>query len=1032
MGFIFSARASGGADVLHITVLDVSGCHQLGNESVAAVGAQLSNRLTSLDLSGCWLASQVGARVRYTLLGRALRLSGCWRLASGGPLNPVVEAEEGIEVQQPPQYVVEGGEAGVAALQGEGRPPQVHVLLRCTPALQELDLSGIVALSDVDLQVLWSTEPTTGGEDRVGGSSASAGCGGSGGKAEVHDGILPCSQTLTSLSLSSTSISSRVPPLLVASCPSLAHMRVSYCHQLTGCSILAAARIRAAQIRAAVGATGTGPGGRGLDGDGDTCSHLKAGPDEAETSRTSATSGGSGDNGLGATVAGAEGAAAAGFLGRVEGFRTLCAAGLSHWDEEPEVVLGEVLIRRLVDRAEQSVQAGVGGGGRHGGSGVSIEVASGDGGGGAGSGVRSEALTAEALGRAGMVEDLFDSSGPDGCGLAMDGVTYLDLSGTAQFSDMAAARLSACCYRLSGLCLAGCFHLSDEGLSHLRALTRLTSLDLTNCTPGPGAQRCRAPGSAFNRPTSSEGPTAYPASGNRSKRPRHGGVTDRGLAVLLADLVQPRQVQPFERPPAGLRQLEQQQDKLAGIGPFRILRLGGTLAGEAALRSVAGVSRLDMANCKGATDLGVLQALERSPRLQVLKLSGCPQLTAAALGCSDLGPRYRQSAAACESGEPRTAASAGNNRSRNLLEVSLPGGLSYDAAVRWLLGGVDSEDIGTGVSARTYVPGSNTLWALQSLDLGAPLLSSSSSFRAVNAMASMAGTVTRRVAAGITDDLLQRLPSCCPLLRTLRLRGAVAVTDAGAGTVLRGCRLLRRFMLTGSPHVTDATLALAIRVVEFETEKAAAVAVEESSLLHLDLSDSESITGRFLLAGTAAAVAAASNGDNQTAATPPEENCPQLSGLALVALLGRCPHLRELTAALDADGLGAAARFCPSLSSLRVTTGLPAAAVVAQPALNMKAAMISGGSAPQQLKAWPVDWGHDGQDDAARLGGRCGSFNAQLQHQYGSLPPPSSSPVSGRDLWSGLTRLVVPAALRQDTNLRKWAADRPWLQVTNS
>lgn len=55
-----------------------------------------------------------------------------------------------------------------------------------------------------------------------------------------------------------------------------------------------------------------------------------------------------------------------------------------------------------------------------------------------------------------------------------------------QFSDMAAARLASCCSRVTSLSLAGCWRLTDEGLEHLVALTRLTSLDLTNCNPGPG------------------------------------------------------------------------------------------------------------------------------------------------------------------------------------------------------------------------------------------------------------------------------------------------------------------------------------------------------------------------------------------------------------------------------------------------------------------------------------------------------------------------------------------------------------------
>lgn len=51
---------------------------------------------------------------------------------------------------------------------------------------------------------------------------------------------------------------------------------------------------------------------------------------------------------------------------------------------------------------------------------------------------------------------------------------------------MVAATLSGSCPRLASLSLAGCTRLSDEGLGHLAALTRLTTLDLSGCASKAG------------------------------------------------------------------------------------------------------------------------------------------------------------------------------------------------------------------------------------------------------------------------------------------------------------------------------------------------------------------------------------------------------------------------------------------------------------------------------------------------------------------------------------------------------------------
>ncbi len=59
---------------------------------------------------------------------------------------------------------------------------------------------------------------------------------------------------------------------------------------------------------------------------------------------------------------------------------------------------------------------------------------------------------------------------------------------------MVAATLSGSCPRLASLSLAGCTRLSDEGLGHLAALTRLTSLDLSGCATKAGELQARTPG----------------------------------------------------------------------------------------------------------------------------------------------------------------------------------------------------------------------------------------------------------------------------------------------------------------------------------------------------------------------------------------------------------------------------------------------------------------------------------------------------------------------------------------------------------
>jgi hypothetical protein len=54
------ASSSGGCGGCGLASLDVSSCHQLGDETVVAVAAALAGCLTCLDISNCWQAGPVG------------------------------------------------------------------------------------------------------------------------------------------------------------------------------------------------------------------------------------------------------------------------------------------------------------------------------------------------------------------------------------------------------------------------------------------------------------------------------------------------------------------------------------------------------------------------------------------------------------------------------------------------------------------------------------------------------------------------------------------------------------------------------------------------------------------------------------------------------------------------------------------------------------------------------------------------------------------------------------------------------------
>lgn len=169
---------------------------------------------------------------------------------------------------------------------------------------------------------------------------------------------------------------------------------------------------------------------------------------------------------------------------------------------------------------------------------------------------------------------------------------------------------------------------------------------------GSGAHRAlRAPGSAFRRPTLADGTSARrPVETGKQhyvpedvKRPRRSGLTDRGLAALLTYLTQPQSPPPSSQGHQSAERQEQQQRlrqteapqcqlplystigepmAMSIVGPrawtatvsgggvgrgLRMLRLGGTDVGDVALRSLAGLSRLELPGCKGVSDLGLLQ-----------------------------------------------------------------------------------------------------------------------------------------------------------------------------------------------------------------------------------------------------------------------------------------------------------------------------------------------------------------------------------------------------------------------------------------
>ncbi|KAG2488880.1 hypothetical protein HYH03_012674 [Edaphochlamys debaryana] len=1120
--------------------LDCSSCPLLGDEAVKAVGERLYS-LTSLDLSECCEVSDLTCLAKCRQL-RCLRLAGCWRVApataSGGPS---IRAEDAAEARAPACT----------------RP--LPAFLAAGPALTELDVSALPGLTDADIWGLWGAKADLaylegGGAVRV----------------EALRSAWPCRTSLTSLSFSGTGISSEVPPCLAAACPALAHLRLSNCRHVAGAAVITAVRIRTAQLTAAAR--------------WDRTCRVPPAPQPAPgTSCGSASPGPTAPAPVPCGPVGFQTLAAGCLSSWQEAPETLLGEELllevaATAQAATELALGLAAggLRPLTHPGADGARAADGmGAGPVGAGEVRAQELPG--------------LGVEELGEAAMLEDLFEeakAAAPEpapaaahaaagawpGAGVqagatgaaggaavvapvatALSGLTSLDLSGVGEFSDMAAVRLAAACPRLRAACLSGCCRLSDEGLAALAALTGLTALDLTDCAPPLGTARARAPGFAFRRPVrpgggasgGSGGSTGSSADDGGGKRSRRSGPNDRGFASLVTALAAAPSAAlqcpapgrligssagtaapPEAAAVSGPTEAQQLSAAAPAAGGLVSLQLGGTEAGDATLRAVSGLSRLELRGCRGVSDLGLLQALECCPGLQCLKLSGCSQLSPAALGASG-GVAGASAGASGSFGREAGVGGAGgrgllgsggargvNTRARALRKVSLPSALSSPAALSWLLGadlssplspaasfastpptpysayatpGPDmasatdppaaparlaargaGDDEGcsqagsmaTGKAAEvTAAPGPmvplSTLWALQQLDCTLGPATGGGGGPGGSAAASAAS-------ASATDAFLRRLPSACPLLRSLRLRNAAGSGDEGAAAVLRGCRLLRRFSLSGCPLLTDATLQLALSLAaddggpEASTNPLASggggvvpggqaggdvaqADAEEGeadehaqwgrggerlrgALVHLELSGCGAITGACpgleepLPPPHPAPAPACPDGRHRgpsASAHPEQQQRPPQPRLLLLSLsLEGCTRLRPRAVA----GLVGS---CPVLRELAAPVCLEGVRAAAKGCPHLRTLRIT---AVPGLGGAGDGWGSAGAWSAAVAAGAKQGANRGHVMAWWPLQVPGEA--GEAVVWGALVRLEAPAVLRADVGLQAWAGLR--------
>ncbi|KAG1677043.1 hypothetical protein FOA52_001213 [Chlamydomonas sp. UWO 241] len=276
-------------------------------------------------------------------------------------------------------------------------------------------------------------------------------------------------------------------------------------------------------------------------------------------------------------------------------------------------------------------------------------------------------------------------------------LTALDLSGSGA-NDRTLQHLSATCTGLVSLVLARSPNISDHGVAHLAALTRLTRLDLSNCS---GSSARRVPGSGFDRPrhsqeqrgTQRDDGDERSASGQRlgtaaasswadeaphgaalpsSKRMRleKGGITDVGVAPVVHALCSGVEA---AAPSSSSAAAAASTERPSGL---RLLALAGTGIGNATLMATRGLTALDVSRCR-VTDHGTLQALMHSPGLTSLQLSGT-SCSPAALGCSSLSEGV---AAQRSSQTPAPAPTTSVSRARRLQRLSLPQSAAWHGAL---------------------------------------------------------------------------------------------------------------------------------------------------------------------------------------------------------------------------------------------------------------------------------------------------------------------------------------------------------------
>ncbi|KAG2435943.1 hypothetical protein HXX76_007138 [Chlamydomonas incerta] len=828
----------GGAGGCGLRALDVSSCHQLGNAAVAAVAAALGGCLTSLDISNCWQVTDVAALSLCRQL-RTLRMSGCWQLALAGPCCDTSPAPDAAAGGLPPARAL-------AAL-----------LAALLPTLTELDLSGIPQLCDADLQPLWL--PIGGGGSGSAGGSSGGAAGPSGAKAPAHGCLVACS-------LSGTAISSDLPPRLAAACPALAHWRLSGCRNLDGCAVLVAARDRAAAHQPPQPRIPPPPApwltlaAADLGGWEEEPEVVMSAGVLEEVAAVAAAAAEAAAAALvpAAPAAGAGGGhvqdGGAGSSGSIAG-REAAPSGPGAISVEALAAAGMVEdLFELGAAAAAAVASGApgGGGGGFGGTRSAMAVAA------AAPGTALRQLTSLDLSRTPQVSSMTAARlaaccGPSLTSLTLAGCTALGDEGLAHLAEQLTAAAGAAAAAAVGPG-AGAGIAAPPGLAPAGAGPapgaggtgqRLVSLDLTDCAPPRGVGRARVPGSAFFRPPAAgAGPSAaghtgtsasglgvsgglrYHSGGGGSssathKQPRRGGITDRGIADLLLALH--RGTAPTTGAVAAGSEISPASVGGAGIGAggdgsgwgLRSLSLGGTAAGEGALRAASGLTRLELQGCRGVADLALLQALEHCPDLRVLKLWMCALVGG--------GPgRWRRQPCSCCSGSCRRQ------------QLNSQGVTQHPAAA----GAAPAPPLHAAGCAALGSP----LWALTYLDLASP----SGAKVGGTVSPGAAGTGTKATVcsvagvrgggsgegsgpAGVSDAMLISLAAACPLLRTVRLRGVTAVSDAGVMNLLLGCRLLRRLCVAGAPAVTDATLALALQLASAAIAGNGDVAVERGA-----------------------------------------------------------------------------------------------------------------------------------------------------------------------------------------------------------